>query len=333
MAAARSRTGQPGATTGGMGVRVWAALGVVYVVWGSTYLGIRFSIETLPPLLHAALRFTVAGLILLGVVVLARGRGVLRVTPAQLVTAAAAGILLLTGGNGLVSIGEQRVASGVAALIVAAVPLWIVVLRAMLRDRPSVATALGVLVGFAGVALLLLPGGSGGIDAKYALLIVLASLSWSIGSLLVARRPVPADPLVLSAVQMLAGGVALFALSAARGEFGGFSVGQVSLKSWLAVAYLVVFGSLVAFTAFVWLLGQAPVSVVATYAYVNPAVAVLLGAAFANERLTGPAAIGGVLILVAVALVVTAEGRARRRARLADTAPEPHADQPDSHAA
>ena len=341
MAAARSRTGQPGSAVGagGLGVRVWAALGVVYVVWGSTYLAIRFSIETLPPLLHAALRFVVAGAVLLTVVVLARGRAVLRVTAAQLTTAAVSGVLLLTGGNGLVSIGEQRVPSGVAALIVASVPLWIVVLRATLRDRPALITALGVLVGFAGVALLLLPGGSGGVDARYAALILLASLSWSVGSLLVARRPVPADPLVLSAVQMLAGGVALLVLSAGRGEFAGFAAGQVSLKSWLALAYLVVFGSLLAFTAFVWLLGQAPVSVVATYAYVNPAVAVLLGAAFANERLTGPTAVGGLLILVAVALVVTAEGRARRRARHAAPPGEPPPGEPasgnlpDSHAA
>lgn len=345
MAAARSRTGRPGSVVSGgaLGVRVWAALGVVYVVWGSTYLAIRFSIETLPPLLHAAFRFVTAGAVLLAVVVLARGRAVLRVTPAQLVTAAVSGVLLLTGGNGLVSVGEQRVPSGVAALIVASVPLWIVVLRAALRDRPALVTALGVLVGFAGVALLLLPGGSGGVDIGYAALIVLASLSWSIGSLLVARRPVPADPLVLSAVQMLAGGLALLGLSAGRGEFSGFAVGQVSLKSWLALAYLMVFGSLLAFTAFVWLLGQAPVSVVSTYAYVNPAVAVLLGAAFASERLTGPAAIGGLLILVAVALVVTAEGRARRRARQAAPSGQPPPAEsppgtapgglPDSHAA
>jgi drug/metabolite transporter (DMT)-like permease len=322
-AAARQRAGggRPAAAGGGLGLRVWAALGVVYVVWGSTYLAIRFSIETLPPLLHAAVRFAVAGLVLLVAVVAVRGGAVLRATGAQFATAAVSGILLLAGGNGLVSVGEQRVPSGVAALIVASVPLWIVVLRALLRDRPAAVTALGVLIGFGGVALLLLPGGGRGFDLGYGALIVVASLSWSIGSLLVARRPVPADPLVLSALQMLAGGAALTLLSAGRGEWRGFAVGQVSAKSWLALVYLVVFGSLLAFTAFVWLLGQAPVSVVATYAYVNPAVAVLLGAAFAGERLTGPAAAGGLLILLAVALVVTAEGRARRRARAAAERP------------
>jgi drug/metabolite transporter (DMT)-like permease len=326
-AAARRRAGgsEPVTASGGLGLRVWAALGVVYVVWGSTYLAIRFSIETIPPLLHAALRFAVAGVVLLAAVVAVRGRGALRATPAQLGTAAASGILLLAGGNGLVSIGEQRVPSGVAALIVASVPLWIVVLRALLRDRPSPITALGVLVGFSGVALLLRPGGSSGLDLGYAALIVVAALSWSIGSLLVARRPVPADPLVLSAVQMLAGGACLLVVSAGHGELSGFAPGQVSAKSWLALAYLIVFGSLLAFSAFVWLLGQAPVSVVATYAYVNPAVAVLLGALLANERLAGSTAVGGLLILVAVALVVTAEGRARR-ARRAEQRGEPAGD-------
>jgi drug/metabolite transporter (DMT)-like permease len=327
-AAARRRAGGTGSggTGGGLGLRVWAALGVVYVVWGSTYLAIKFAIETVPPLLQGALRFAAAGVVLLAAVVAVRGRGVLRIAPAQLVTAAVSGVLLLAGGNGLVSVGEQRVPSGIAALIVASVPLWIVVLRALLRDRPAKVTALGVLVGFSGVALLLRPGGGSGLDLGYAALIVVAALSWSIGSLLVARRPVPADPLVLSAVQMLAGGAVMFVLSAGHGELSGFAPGQVSAKSWLALAYLIGFGSLLAFSAFVWLLGQAPVSVVATYAYVNPAVAVLLGALFADERLTGSAAAGGLLILVAVALVVTAEGRARRRARQADPPGEPAGD-------
>jgi drug/metabolite transporter (DMT)-like permease len=320
---ARGRAGVDRSTHGpGLGPRIWAALAVVYVVWGSTYLAIRFTVETVPPLLHAGVRFALAGLLLGAGGAALRSRAAVRsswrLTPAQFGTAAGSGVLLLTGGNGLVSVGEQRVPSGLAALIVASVPLWIVVLRAVLRDRPATVTALGVLVGFTGVALLFLPGGGGNIDTRYCALIVLASLSWSIGSLLVARLPVPADPVVLSSVQMLAGGAALFAISAGRGELSGFHLGQVSTKSWLALAYLVVFGSIVAFTAFGWLLGQAPVSVVATYAYVNPAVAVLLGALFAGERLTGAAAGGGLLILLAVALVVTAEGRARRRAWLAD---------------
>ncbi len=297
----------------GLGPRGWSALAIVYVVWGSTYLAIRYAVETVPPLLSAGLRFTAAGLILLGAVVALRGWSALRATRAQLVTASVSGVLLLVGGNGLVSVAEQRVDSGLAALLIACVPLWIVLMRTVLGDRPALATAGGVLLGFAGVALIFVPGGGGGTDLAYAGVCVLASFLWAAGSLLVTRRPVPADPLALTTIEMLVGGLVLLAIAAGGGELGGFSVGAVSGKSWLALAYLVVFGSLVAFTAYVWLLGNAPVSVVSTYAYVNPAVAVLLGALLAGERLTGATLAGGLTVLAAVTLVVTAEGRRQRR--------------------
>jgi drug/metabolite transporter (DMT)-like permease len=303
-------------TSGRLDARVWAALGVVYVVWGSTYLAIRFAIETLPPLVSGGLRFVIAGLLMLALVWLLRGRAALRATPAQIATAAVSGTLLLLGGNGLVSVGEQRVPSGLAALLVACVPLWIVAIRVLLRDRPGAVTVAGMLLGFAGVALIFLPGGGGsGADPAYAGLIVIASLSWAVGSLLVTRLPVPADPLALTTIEMLAGGAAMLAVAGLHGEFGQFHPAAVSTKSWLALGYLVVFGSLVAFTAYVWLLGRAPVSVVSTYAYVNPAVAVLLGALLASERLRSATLLGGLVILVAVAMVVTAEGRRQRRAR------------------
>jgi drug/metabolite transporter (DMT)-like permease len=294
----------------------WSALGVVYVVWGSTYLAIRYTLDTIPPMLSAGARFLFAGLIALAAVRMVRGRVALRATRTQLGTAALSGLLLLVGGNGLVVFGEQRVPSGLAALLVACVPLWVVVLRALLRDRPTVVTLVGVLVGLVGVGVLLLPGGGAGTtDVGYAALLVLAGLFWSAGSLMTIRRPVPADPFLLTAVQMLVAGVGLLLLAAARGEPRGFSLGQVSLTSWLALGYLVVFGSLVAFTAYVWVLGRAPVSVVSTYAYVNPAVAVVLGVLIAKEQLTGAELAGGAIILVAVALVVTEEGRRSRRAR------------------
>jgi drug/metabolite transporter (DMT)-like permease len=303
-----------GGRLGRVNVKTVGALAIVYVVWGSTYLAIRYAIEGFPPLLSAALRFVVAALLLLTYLVLRRGRFALRASRTQLVTAAASGILLLAGGNGLVTIAEQRVSSGLVALLIACTPLWIVVLRALLRDRPRPATALGVLVGLGGVALIFLPGGSGETDLAYAALCVLAALCWSAGSLLVTLRPVPPDPLMLTTVEMFAGGLVLVVASLGRGELAGFSVGAVPGKSWVALAYLVVFGSLVAFTAYVWLLGNAPVSIVATYAYVNPAVAVLLGALVAGERLTGSALAGGLVVLAAVVLVVTAESRDRRRA-------------------
>lgn len=304
-----------------MNVRTAGALGIVYVVWGSTYLAIRYAVEDFPPLLSGALRFVTAALLLLAYLVLRRGRSALRATRTQVVTAALSGILLLAGGNGLVTIAEQRVDSGLVALLIACTPLWIVVLRTLLRDRPAPATAIGVLIGLGGVALIFLPGGasgSGGTDVPYAALCVLAALSWSAGSLLVTLRPVPADPLMLTTVEMAAGGAVLAVASAARGELSGFAFGAVTGSSWLALAYLIVFGSLVAFTAYVWLLGNAPVSLVATYAYVNPAVAVLLGALFADERLTGSALAGGLVVLAAVALVVTAESRRRRADRKAE---------------
>jgi len=305
-----------GSVSARLGARVWTALGIVYLVWGSTYLAIRYAVQTVPALFSAGLRFTVAGLVMLAAVVLLRGMAPLRAGARRLATAAVSGVLLLVGGNGLVSVAEQRVDSGLAALLIACVPLWIVVLRAMLGDRPGLANAGGVLLGFAGVALIFVPGSAGG-DLGYAALCVLASLSWAVGSLLVTRRPVPADPLVLTTVEMLAGGAVLLVVATVRGELTGFSFAAVSAASWTALAYLVVFGSLVAFTAYVWLLGQAPVAVVSTYAYVNPAVAVLLGALVAGERLSASALAGGLVVLAAVAVVVTAEGRRQRRAAAA----------------
>lgn len=308
----------------GLGVRVWVALGIVYVFWGSTYLAIRYAVETIPPLFSAGLRFSTAGLIMLVGVLAVRGTRTLRMSRAQLLTGSVSGLLLLFGGNGLVSVAEQKVDSGLAALLIACVPLWIVVLRTALGDRPGLATAGGVLLGFAGVALIFVPGGGSGSDLGYSALCVVAGLSWAVGSLLVTRRPVPADPLVLTAVQMLAGGLVLLVVATATGELSGFSAGAVSTASWVGVGYLVVFGSLVAFTAYVWLLGHAPVSVVSTYAYVNPAVAVLLGVLIADERLTGAALAGGVVVLAAVAVVVTADSQ-RRAATAARAATAPPA--------
>ncbi len=296
-----------------MSLRTTGALGIVYLVWGSTYLAIRYAIEGFPPLLSAALRFTAAALLLLGYLAVRRPAA-LHATRGQLATAAVSGILLLAGGNGLVTVAEQRVDSGLVALLIACVPLWIVILRALLRDRPGVATALGVLIGLAGVALIFLPGGSGTVDVGYAALAVLAALFWAVGSLLVTRLPVPADPLTLTTVEMAAGGLFLLVAAATRGELSRFAPGDAPGSAWFALGYLVVFGSLVAFTAYVWLLGNAPVSLVATYAYVNPAVAVLLGALVAGERLTGIELAGGLVVLAAVALVVSAESRQRRRA-------------------
>jgi drug/metabolite transporter (DMT)-like permease len=301
---------------GRLGARVWVALVLVYVLWGSTYLGISYVVETVPPFIGAGVRFLVAGLILLAAVALLRGRAALTMTRTELATGALVGALLLCGGNGLLAIGEQRVPSGLAALLVGCVPLWIVLLRTALGDRPRLATALGLLLGLVGVAVLLLPGGSvTGTSRGHALLIVVAALSWAAGSVLATRRPVPRDPLALSTVEMLSGGLVLLIVAAPLGEWSGFSVGRVSASGWIATAYLIVFGSLVAFTAYVYLLGAAPVSLVSTYAYVNPAIAVLLGVLIRHEPLTTTTVVGAAVIVVAVAVVVSQEGRARADAR------------------
>jgi drug/metabolite transporter (DMT)-like permease len=295
--------------------RIWAALGTVYLVWGSTYLAIRWSIETMPPLLSAATRFLVAGSLLAAWVRLKNGPSAWRVEPRQLRNAAICGLLLLTGGNGMVVLAETHIPSGLAALLVAAVPLWLVVLRRVVGERVRAVTLLGVVVGLAGVALLLLPGGSDGpVSLGYSAIVLGAALSWALGSLVSIRADVPANPAMMSAIEMFAGGVALIGIGGLRGEFGDVDLGAISTKSWLSLGYLVLFGSIVAFSCYVWVLGKAPTSLVATYAYVNPAVAVLLGVLLAGEHLRLLELVGGLVILASVVVVVRAEA-ARRPAR------------------
>ncbi|WP_240032914.1 EamA family transporter [Micromonospora globbae] len=296
---------------------VWAALIVVYVLWGSTYLGIRIAVETLPPLASAAARFVAAAAVLALVLRVRRGPGALRVDRRQLASAALVGLLLLAGGNGLVVLAESgppgvALPSGIAALLVATVPLLVVLLRSVTGDRPRFWTFAGVTLGFAGLVLLVLPtGGADAVPLAGALTVVVGAVSWSIGSFLSGRIRMPADPFVATVYEMVAGGVALGLLAVGRGELRGFDPAQVSGRSWLALVYLMVAGSLVAFTAYVWLLHHAPISLVSTYAYVNPAVAVVLGAALAAEPVTGQVLLGGGVIVAGVALVVSTE-RPRR---------------------
>jgi drug/metabolite transporter (DMT)-like permease len=216
--------------------------------------------------------------------------------------------MLLLGGNGLVVLAEQHIASGLAALVVAAVPLWIVLFRFGTGDRPATATIAAVLVGFGGIALLLAPGG-GSTRVLGILTVLCASLLWSIGSFGAPRLQLPADPFVTTVYEMVAGGVLMLAVAAARGEFGRFHPGDVSGKSAGAWVYLVLAGSVLAFTAYVWLLQNAPISLVATYAYVNPAVAVLLGALLLGEDVAWPIVVGGAVVIASVAIVVSVEHR------------------------
>ncbi|MGW0807250.1 EamA family transporter [Nonomuraea sp. NPDC002799] len=291
---------------------VWSALAIVYLVWGSTYLGIMIAIETVPPLLSGALRFLSAALLLSTFLVIKKGRAPFRMSLRQFGGAALVGLLLLTGGNGMVAVAEQHISSGLAALLVASVPLWLVVFRLVVRDRPALLTLVGVLVGFGGVAVLTLGGGGGeSAGAQGIAVIMLASFSWAVGSFLAARLPMPPNIWTASMVEMLAGGAGLFVVSTAVGE--RLDLAAVSGRSWAALVYLVLVGSLIGFTAYTWLLARAPISLVSTYAYVNPAVAVLLGVLVLNEHVTGQIVIAGLVILVGVALVVSTERRAKTR--------------------
>jgi drug/metabolite transporter (DMT)-like permease len=293
---------------------VWTALVTVYVVWGSTYLGIRYAIGAgtgqpgLPPLLMAGTRFMLAGALLYGWAIrrpAADGEPD-RPTRQQWVACAVIGTLLLLGGNGLVTLAERKVASGIAAVIIALVPIWVAVIGLLFgRDRlPRIGVA-GLAVGFAGAFVLANPTGAGHLAPGGVLMLIAATLSWAIGSYYSRSATVPRRPLVMTGMEMLCGGAAMTLVSVVTGDAFTLHLGNVGWKAWVAYAYLVVFGSMVAFTAYAWLLRNARLSLVTTYAYVNPAVAVLLGALFLGERLTARALVASALILVGVGLVVS----------------------------
>ncbi|MFE2874708.1 EamA family transporter [Streptomyces roseus] len=288
---------------------VWTALGLVYVVWGSTYLAIRIVVQTMPPFLSAGARFIAAGLLLLGLVVRRYGAGALRATRGQVGSAAVVGLLLLLGGNGLVVLAETSVPSGLAALLIAAVPMWLVVLRTATGDRPPPRTLGGVLLGFGGLAVLTVPGISGEVRLSGVVLVVVASVLWSLGSFSASKLSLPDNAFTGSGYQMLAGGAGGILAGLVRGEHHAVDWAAYSTASWLALGYLVVFGSVVAFTAYAWLLQSAPLSLVATYAYVNPVVAVALGALILDEALTVPILVGGAIVVVAVSVIVGTERR------------------------
>ncbi|MBP0448023.1 EamA family transporter [Kitasatospora sp. RG8] len=297
-----------------LGGAVWVALGVVYVVWGSTYLAIRIALETMPSFLSAGARFIFAGLLLAGFVLFRQGRAGLRVDARQLGSSALVGVLLLTGGNGLVVLGENSIPSGLAALLVAVVPLWMVLLTAAGGDRPKPVELSGVLLGLAGLAVLSAPAISGDIPPAGVIAVIGGTLTWAAGSFAAKRIPMPGNVFAGSAYQMLVGGLGNVLIGLARGEQHGLDVDAFSGRSWLALGYLVVVGSLVGFTAYAWLLQSAPLTLVATYAYVNPVVAVLLGWLVLAEPLTGPTLLGGAIVVAGVCLVVSVSRRPARSA-------------------
>ncbi len=290
----------------------WAALLVVYFVWGSTYLAIRVGVETIPPLLLSAIRYLVAGAVLYPIAVRLGGpvvRAADRPGRRQWAAAAVVGTLLLTIGNGGVSYAEQTVPSGLAALLVATVPLWMVAADRFINGMPvSRLAASALVVGLLGVAILSQPDGGSG-DLTGIVVLLAASASWGVGSVLSGRLALPARPLLGAAMEMLAGGAILLAASAVRGELAGLDIDHVSRGSAVALLYLIGPGSLLALSAYVLALQRLPTSTVSTYAYVNPVVAVLLGSLLLNEVITSRIVLGAAVVVLAVALTLTARRR------------------------
>jgi drug/metabolite transporter (DMT)-like permease len=306
---------------------VAVALLIVYVVWGSTYFAIALMIETLPPLLSAGVRYGTAGVLMLGALAAyARLRpSTLRVdrpTTAHWRSAAIVGVLLLLGGNGGVVLAELHIPSGMAAVLVATVPIWLAVFDAIVtRRRPSRLAIGGLAAGMVGVAVLLVPlEGLEQLDPVGVLLVVGAAISWALGSMFARHAPMPRSGLLVTGMEMVAGGLALVVAGSLLGEIGRADLSTASATSVLALVYLILFGSIVAFTAYTWLLANAPVTTVGTYAYVNPIVAVGLGAIFLSEPITFRTVVATVVIVGAVVAMVSG------RPRLAEeTGPDPEA--------
>ena len=291
----------------------WLSLWTVYLIWGSTYFAIAYVIESMPPLLAMGIRFLIAGLLLALIISLRQGPSELKIPRAELKSSLLMGFLLLGFGIGTVSIAQAYVPSGIVALIIAALPLWIAIFRTISGERLVKLSWLGLVIGFAGVALLLKPGSITPVsdieNSKlflFMLLVLLGNIGWALGTFLAPRFPLPKNTLVFTAYEMLAGGVSLTLAGFIKGESISDFLDATSW-SWLWFFYLVFFGSIAAYTAYLWLVANAPVSLTATYAYVNPIIAVALGAIFLDELITSAYAIGGLIILIGVILVVSVE--------------------------
>jgi drug/metabolite transporter (DMT)-like permease len=283
------------------------ALWTVYLVWGSTYLAIKVSVRTLPAFLSAGSRFLLAGT-LLAAILLATGRSI-RISRRELGSSALLGVALLGLGVGVVTLAETRIDSSVAAMIAGSVPLQVILLRTIARERVALATRLSVLVGLVGLGLIVVPGGDGSSSAVGLALMLGATISWSLGSFFAHRLPLPRDGFVATTWEMLAAGAFLLVLGAATGEAGSLDANAFSLESVVAWLYLAIVGSLVGFTAYAWLLRNAPISKVVTHQYVNPVVAIILGALLLDEQLTLAVAAGAALIVGSVFVAVRQEGK------------------------
>lgn len=289
-----------------MKTKIWLALVALYIVWGSTYLAIHFVVETIPPFLSAGMRFLVSGVIL---VIWRRAAGDNWPTRRQWRSAAIIGILLLLGGNGFLSVAEQRIPSGIAALLIAVTPLWLVMLEAMRPNgvKPSLLAILGLAIGFGGIFILIGPSELFATTHNFDMIgiatVILASFLWALGSIYSKSADLPASSLMSTGAEMLTGSLAIFIVSIFTGEWSGFHFANIAPHSWMGLAYLITLGSLVGFVSYGWLLQNAPVSLVATYAYINPLVAVFLGAWLADEVINARIIIAGLIIITSVVLI------------------------------
>ena len=293
-----------------MKTKVWMALLAIYLVWGSTYLAIRFAVETMPPFLMAGMRFLISGLILY---IWRRLAGDPAPSRRQWRSAIIVGLLLLLGGNGLVSWAEQHVASGIAALIVASIPLWVALIDALRPHgiKPDWRIVLGLLIGFGGIVLLVTESEGSSAAPSMSLAgvagLLLAAFLWSLGSIYGRDADMPESSLLATGIEMLGGAVGLFIAATFIGEWKALNISAISAQSLFGLGYLIVAGSLVGFTSYSWLLRNAPVSLVATYAYVNPVVAIFLGAWLAGELINLPIVISALVIIASVVVINTSK--------------------------
>lgn len=307
-----------------MRTKIWIALVALYIVWGSTYLAIRFAVESIPPFLMAGTRFLISGAILYA---WRRAAGDPAPSRRQWRSAIVVGLLLLLGGNGLVSWAEQHVASGIAALMVASIPLWMVLIEALRPNgtRPDWKIMLGLVIGFGGLVLLVSESSGisagDGLDVAALGVLLLAALIWSYGSIYSRDADMPQSSLLGTGIEMLGGAVGLFLVGTILGEWQELRLAEVSTNSALGLAYLVVFGSLIGFVSYGWLLRNAPIPLVSTYAYVNPIVAIFLGAWLGSELITIRIVLSALIIIGSV--VVINLSKQSRMQRKADSATAP----------
>lgn len=297
-------------------VKLIAAFAALYIIWGSTYLGILIAIETMPPLLMAGVRFLIAGAMLYG---FSRARGATQPTRRQWGAAAIVGAALLLGGNGAVAWAEQSVPTGVVSLVVATVPVWMVLLEWARRGgiRPGAIVFVGLALGLVGIGLLMGPevfrgGGEGTVPLSGVLVVLCGSLAWASGSIYSRGADLPREPLLTTGMQMLVGGALLVLAGLATGEAARVDIAAISMRSLAGLVYLILFGSLIGYTSYIWLLRVSTPARVSTYAYVNPVVAVFLGWAFAGEAITARVLVAAAVIVGAVAIIVTGQSRQRR---------------------